>query len=630
MSTTIKPITGTSQDDVLQGGNAHEVLSGRAGDDTIKAGNGQDEGWGGSGDDLILGQKGNDVLYGGGGPCYINLAAVTIAEDYQGQVIFENESAGYRNSLGSYKVDANGNIYDVQFHFTNASLQGSGGDLVGGVSSSALDLNAGDQIGFFIVANGYSYNGAYNGMDFNTGTLEFRNADGSQASLQSSNPSLWYVSANGDVQQLIYHTYHTAAGLQNDDYSLNPDSIAHTVGLLHPDSGLLTLGFEDLYNGGDRDFDDSVFTIDIGQSNAQVLDPNAPAASGGDDGAQGNAGSGNDQVDVSENDELHGGTGNDHVYGRAGNDLLYGDNGTDSIYGGSGVDTAYGGEGSDAVYGGAGNDLLYGDTGNDTVGGGSGDDVIDGGSGNDVLEGGSGADQLSGQSGNDQLDGGSGDDSLDGGSGTDILEGNSGNDTLNGGSGNDTLNGGSGDDVIVSGTGSDSVNGGSGIDTISYADTSSAVKIDLHNKKVTGGDSDTILSIENAIGSAFDDTFRGDKRDNTLNAGDGNDVLRGGTGADTLTGGDGADTFFWHRKDMDDNLDSILDFVLAEDTLQFDVNTALANLEVDQWLNFTTDGTNTSLAADFDADGDFSNATTFVELDNISISSLNDIQISVA
>ncbi len=575
MSTTIKPITGTSQDDVLQGGNAHEVLSGRAGDDSIYAGNGQDEGWGGSGDDLILGQKGNDILYGGGGPSYINLAAVTITEDYQGQVIFEGESAGYRNSLGSYKVDANGNIYDVQFHFTNASLQGSGGDLVGGLSSSSLDLNAGDQVGFFIVANGYSYNSAYNGMDFDTGSLAFRNADGSQASLQSSNPSLWYVSASGDEQQLNYHTYHTAAGLENDDYGLNPDGIAHTVGLLHPDSGLLTLGFEDLYNGGDLDFDDSVFTIDIGQSNAQVLDPNAPAASGGGDGAQGNAGSGNDQVDVSENDELYGGAGNDYVYGRAGNDLLYGNNGTDSVYGGSG------------------------------------------------------ADQLSGQSGSDQLDGGSGDDNLDGGSGADVLEGNSGNDNLAGGSGNDTLNGGSGDDVIVSGTGRDNVDGGSGSDTISYADTSSAVKIDLHNKKVTGGDSDTILSIENAIGSAFDDTFRGDKRDNTLNAGDGDDVLRGGTGADTLTGGDGADTFLWRRKDMDDDLDSILDFVLADDTLQFDVSSSLANLDVDQWINFTTDGTNTSLKADFDADGDFSNATTFVELDNVSINSLTDIQISV-
>ncbi len=629
MTMTIKPIIGTGDDDVLQGGRAHEVLSGKAGDDVIKANNGQDEAWGGSGDDLILGEKGNDVLYGGGGPSYINLAAVTITEDYQGQIIFEGESAGYRNSLGSYKVNNDGNITDVQFHFPNASLTGSGGDLLAGVSSSPIQLQAGDQLGFFIVANGYSYNGAYSNMDMDNGTLEFRNADGTQASLQSTNPQLFYTGADGTEEQILYHSYHTAAGVDDSDYSLNPDGIAHTVGLLNSDAGSITLGFEDLYNGGDRDFDDSVFTINVGQSNAKVLDPNVDLSDGDDtsNGSNDNYTSG--QTDVSENDELHGGSGNDELHGRAGNDLLYGNDGADTLYGGSGIDIAYGGKGTDFIHGGADDDELSGESGNDHLFGNQGNDVINGNNGNDIIEGGSGNDQLYGQSGNDQIDGGSDDDTLTGGGGNDVLEGNSGNDTLHGNGGNDTLRGGSGDDLIISGSGRDTVDGGSGIDTISYADNSAAVNVDLSNKKTTGGDSDTIHSVENVIGTDFDDTLRGDKRDNTISGGNGDDTIRGGKGDDTITGGNGEDIFFWRQKEFNNDLDTILDFVLGEDKIEIDASSAMAALDVEQWLSFESEGSNTVLYADLNADGDFSNAVAFAELDDVNISSLSDIQIAV-
>lgn len=713
MTDAIKPIIGTLDDDVLQGGRGHEVFSGRAGDDLIYANNGHDLAYGGLGDDTIYGESGNDELWGSGGPSYVNLAAVTITEDYQGQVIFEGETAGYRNSLGSYKVDENGNIYDVQFHFANASLQGSGGDLIGGVSSSELELNAGDQIGFFIVANGYSYNNGYAGMDFDNGQLVFRNSDGSNASLNSTNPQLWYIGTDDQETQIVYHTYHTAAGVDGNDYSLNPDGILHTVGLLNTDAGEITLGFEDLYNGGDRDFDDSIFTVDIGQSNARVLDPNVSQGSGPDDveyyyayGTDGQLGrydlDGNLIMITNQNDYIDGGNGNDVIHGRAGHDKLYGGSGNDDIYGGSGNDIIEGGYNNDTIEAGSGNDTVKGDSGHDVIHGQTGDDVIYGGTGSDHIYGGSDADSLYGESGNDHIDGGSGNDYLSGSLGNDHLYGQSGSDTLHGGGGNDRLEGGSDDDIIygddgqdnidggsgndtiyggngndsidgrsgndiiyagdlndvvragtgndyidagsgndkiyagsnddfiISGTGRDVVDGGSGIDTVSYLAIDSAINVDIHRKKVTGGDSDTLKSIENVIGTNYNDTFRGNRLDNDLNGAGGNDFIRGMTGQDTLTGGSGKDTFFWKQSDVDSNIDSILDFALDEDSLQFDLNSSLASLDIDQWLNFTTDGTNTSLTADFDADGDFSNATTFVELENISVNSLNDIQIAVA
>ena len=715
MTEAMKPIIGTSADDLLQGGRGHEVLSGRGGDDTIYSNNGHDLAYGGAGDDLIYGQSGNDVLWGSGGPSYVDLTNFTIAEDYQGQVIFNSESAGYRNSLGSYKVDGDGNIYDVQFHFLNASLQGSGGDLIGGVSSSPLELQAGDQLGFFIVANGYSYNNAYTNLDMENGELQMRNQDGSNASISSNNPSLWLVGEDGTETQIVHHIYHTAAGVENDDYALNPDGIAHTVGMLDTDEGTIKLGFEDLYNGGDRDFDDSVFTIDIGQSNATVLDPNVSSGEGGDDteglytweyDEDGNLvkydQDGNFVAYSSQNDEIYGGRGNDEIHGRAGHDKLYGGDGVDEIFGGTGNDhieggtgndTVEAGKGDDVVKGDSGHDKLYGQTGADNIDGGSGNDhieggadndIVDGGSGNDHLDGGTGDDQLTGGYGNDQLfgqsgddilygdngndqleggadndtlyggqgqdklTGGSGDDSLYGddgndvinaGSGDDILEGGDNHDTLNagigddvlrGGSGNDKLYGSSGDDLLISGSGRDVVDGGSGIDTASYADASAGVNIDIHRKKVTGGDSDTLKSIENVIGSAHDDTVRGNRLDNVIEGGAGDDLLRGMTGSDTLSGDAGSDTFFWKQSDIGSDLDTILDFALDEDILSFDLSSSLAALDTESWLEFETVGENTILYADFDADGDFSDSVAFAELNDINLSALTDVQIAVA
>ena len=122
MPAQIKPMIGTQEDDTLYGGVGNEIFSGLGGNDLIKTGNGHDLAYGGAGNDTIYGQSGDDVLYGSGGPSFVDMSSFKIAEDYNVSVIFETESAGYRNSLGSYVVDENGQISSVQFHFPNASL----------------------------------------------------------------------------------------------------------------------------------------------------------------------------------------------------------------------------------------------------------------------------------------------------------------------------------------------------------------------------------------------------------------------------------------------------------------------------------------------------------------------------
>jgi hypothetical protein len=51
----------------------------------------------------------------------------------------------------------------------------------------------------------------------------------------------------------------------------NPDLIQHVVAFAIPDSPYLLIGFEDIYNGGDRDYNDLVFAVDIGEMNVSYL-----------------------------------------------------------------------------------------------------------------------------------------------------------------------------------------------------------------------------------------------------------------------------------------------------------------------------------------------------------------------
>ncbi|MEP4198375.1 MAG: calcium-binding protein [Aliishimia sp.] len=128
-----------------------------------------------------------------------------------------------------------------------------------------------------------------------------------------------------------------------------------------------------------------------------------------------------------------------------------------------------------------------------------------------------------------------GDDTLTGSDNADVLSALSGNDILLGLDGDDTLSGGAGDDIL---------NGGAGNDTVTYADAGGRVAVFLARSAGdlgSGQGVDTFFSIENVIGSNFDDRLVGDNADNVLSGGAGADVLIGLAGNDTLNGGDGAD-----------------------------------------------------------------------------------------
>jgi Ca2+-binding RTX toxin-like protein len=328
-------------------------------------------------------------------------------------------------------------------------------------------------------------------------------------------------------------------------------------------------------------------------------------AGGGDDNVKG--GDGNDQLfGESGNDVLDGGAGDDSIDGGDGADTASYESATSGVTvdlaiataqntGGSGFDTLSaidhlrGSNFNDELRGNEFNNLLEGLGGNDVLVGGDGDDALDGGAGDDTLDGGNGADQLDGGTGFDFVtyanstagvtvnlsdgltpeSGGSAEGDIltfsSGGSVVRTVEGIIGSafdDVLTaddlgmefwGGDGNDQLIGGAGNDTLRGGTGGDVLTGGAGSDTASYVDSGAAVTVNLATGLSAGGDAegDTISSIENLVGSNFDDTLTGDAGANqlvgnagndVLDGGDGNDTLRGGAGADILTGGAGNDS----------------------------------------------------------------------------------------
>jgi Ca2+-binding RTX toxin-like protein len=168
---------------------------------------------------------------------------------------------------------------------------------------------------------------------------------------------------------------------------------------------------------------------------------------------------------------------------------------------------------------------------------------------------------LTGTSGNDTLQGEDGNDQIAGADGNDTLYGYGGNDDLRGGSGNDLLFGNEGDDLLVGGAGADILTGGVGRDEVAYQTAAGPVEVDLSRDLGRGGDAagDHFGSIENVIGTPFNDQLQGDNADNWLYGLDGNDFLRGdtgndiligGAGADNLTGGAGRDSTSYHNSEV--------------------------------------------------------------------------------
>ncbi len=255
----------------------------------------------------------------------------------------------------------------------------------------------------------------------------------------------------------------------------------------------------------------------------------------------------------------------ENLTGTAFSDTLTGDGGANILDGGAGADVLTGGDGSDIFY----VDNI-GDTLVETSGANSGTDWaysylatfllpanIENGR---ILA--SGSADLQGNALNNVLVSGTGNNILDGGSGIDTADyrsasgfvtvslavltaqatASSGLDTL---LSIENLTGSGFNDQLAGNAGNNVIDGGNGTDTLTYAAASGRVTVDLAlggEQDTTNAGMDTLISIENLVGTALDDVLGGNASDNALSGGAGNDLLNGGAGNDLLNGGDGIDS----------------------------------------------------------------------------------------
>jgi hypothetical protein len=155
---------------------------------------------------------------------------LVLSHDATVRVYFLSEGAGYRNSLGISTTGRGPYGEDAALIFPNASSTVGYGGSNSLVRTSAEPLAAGD----FVNLGNYSAGSA---LDF------FLIADGA-----------------GSGRNFF-----------STDLSLNRDGIVHAVSLAPEGSAYLIIGFEDLLGGGDRDYNDLLFAVEIGVANVQNL-----------------------------------------------------------------------------------------------------------------------------------------------------------------------------------------------------------------------------------------------------------------------------------------------------------------------------------------------------------------------
>lgn len=156
---------------------------------------------------------------------------LTLEFSHEIRAYFVAEGAGYHNSLG-FTTTQDGETSDMQLVFADASSQAAPGtDGEGATRSYSTpllpgdfvdlgDLEADTRLDFFTFANG----------------------------MYTSNPNVWSTHDEDNVDGLVHVV---AMGLENTPY--------------------LLIGFEDLYGGGDKDYNDLMFVLDFGEENVEKL-----------------------------------------------------------------------------------------------------------------------------------------------------------------------------------------------------------------------------------------------------------------------------------------------------------------------------------------------------------------------
>ncbi|WP_315975114.1 cadherin-like domain-containing protein [Microvirga yunnanensis] len=504
-------LTGDDQDNSLQGNAGSDSLDGGTGDDILDGGTGSDTLLGGEGDDDLRGGAGNDTLDGGANESYVDNA---LYDDSASGVIVDlqagtaNDGWGGTDTLISIEGVGGSQYADI--------LKGDDGDnwFAGEAGNDTIDGRDGhDRVFYGSASTGFT-------IDLKAGTATAHN--GGEMDTLSGIEAI-HGSDFDDNIILADGGGYVGFGQAGNDTIMGGSGSDFVSG---------GAGNDSIDGGGGQDR--VTYFYDEGTQGVTV-DLAAHTATD-------NWGGRDTLINIQD---VQGSTLNDTLIGDAQENDLQGEAGNDSISGGAGNDNLQGGDGRDTLNGGAGSDFLDGGNGADSLLGGDGDDNFHGGAGNDTLDGGANGPYVDSATYDDSASGVTVDlqagTASDGWGGTDTLISIEG---VTGSSFADALRGTAGENWFTGGDGNDTIDGRDGRDVVFYEDRNSGFTIDLKAGTATardGSEVDTLLAIEAAHGTFFDDDITLSDTQGYVFARGGNDTVRGGAGNDNLIGGSGND-----------------------------------------------------------------------------------------
>jgi len=517
----------------LTGNDLENGLFGDAGNDTLHGGLANDTLVGGGGTDVLDGGPGVDTAAYSGSSSGVTVSLLTLTAS--GGDALGDTFQSIENLTGSAFNDVltgDAFVNTLTGAAGNDTLNGDGGDdlLRGGVGADALQGGAGDDTldggADADAMAGQLGNDTYY-VDNLGDVITEASGEGVDTALVSVSGYTLAVGVEVGVIVVSSNTTLTGSGLEN---TLNSGAGNDTLNGGAGDDTITGAGGHDIMRGGIgndvyyvQQLDDSVVenaaegdadTVVVAAAIEYILAPNVENLTS----AVAISLHGNELNNVITGgglaDRAAGWEGDDTLVGAGGDDILFGGAGRDTLNGDAGADVLSGQAGDDIMNGGSGDDLYHVDSILDVVNEnpGGGIDTVNVAVGNYVLgsnvEDGVVNDSVSGNflfglDGSDELRGGAGDDVLIGGGAVDQLYGGAGDDVLDGGDGGDLFEGGAGGDEFI---------GGAGVDEASYHLSSAGVEVDVLLNRGFSGDAqgDSFVSVENLIGSQFNDLMSGD------------------------------------------------------------------------------------------------------------------------
>ena len=156
-------------------------------------------------------------------------------------VEIESAVSGYRNTLGVYKVAADGTISDVHILFDNTIATAAGATVDLGVPADN------QKIGFFLVQNGF---GLYGNLPSDLSFVV--PGTSTTADIDTGVPPALHSASLGSLSAPVFHSFST----------LNPDDAHQVLSGIASGGRELLIGFEDLARAtGDDDFQDVVIRV---------------------------------------------------------------------------------------------------------------------------------------------------------------------------------------------------------------------------------------------------------------------------------------------------------------------------------------------------------------------------------